>query len=301
MKKVILSIAAVIAAALTMNAQVKQYSFDLTPFNSIEVSNDFEVSVVNGDVYSALLSVDEPYRDYVTCGVNGSVLKVSLDEKKVPSEVKKLYKGKGAVPPTFRVTVTMPDRLQAVKLSGKAVFFEARDVMSHDDVTITLTDNAVVKTMDLEARDVFVNVEKKAYANLAITCDKLSVNAAGSSTVTINQKVKTTDCKVQGASNVTISGSTEALGFNIKGNNAKATLSGQAVNAEYNIGGSANVNASALECDNAVVKMNSICTLNQAASKNLSVDLSGGATLIFSGDPIVRVENIKASTMTRGK
>lgn len=298
MKKVIISIAFAMAACLCANAQVKQYTHDLTPFSAIDVASDFEVSVVTGETFSVVLSVDEPYRDYVNCAVTGNTLYISLDEKKVPADVKKMYKGKGVTPPTFRAAVSLPGKLESVSLKGKAVFFEAKGMMSNDAVTVNLTDNAQIKTMDIDANKVSVNLDKKSIANIVVACDDLVVLTSGNANFNLEQTSKNVDLKLQGSSNLSINGTCESIKLNTKGS-AKATVVGTANVIDYVCAGSSSTNAMMLVCDDAYVNMSGSCTLSQAASKYVKLNLSNGATLTYAGQPNFDIENIKSSSVNR--
>lgn len=299
MKKVISSIAFAMAACLCANAQVKQYTHDLTPFSAIDVANDFEVSVVTGETFSVVLSVDEPYRDYVNCVVSGNTLNISVDEKKVPADVKKLYKGKGVTPPTFRASVSLPGKLESVSLHDKAVFFEAKGMMANDNVSVTLTDNAQIKTMDIDANSVKVSLDKKSSANIVIYCDNLNISAAGSSNFNVEQNVKNSDIKLQGSCNISVNGSCSNLKLNTKGS-AKATFVGTANDVDYVCAGSSSTNAMMLVSDNANISMTGSCSLSEAASKNVKLNLSNGATVTYAGQPSFEIDNIKSSSVIRG-
>lgn len=297
MKKVLFSIALVLVAVCA-SAQVKQYTHDLTPFNSIDVSNGFEVSVVSGEAFTVVLSVDEPYRDYVSCVVTGSTLYISLEEKKVPAEVKKLYKGKGVAAPTFRASVSMPEKLQNVTLHDKAVFFEAKGVMSNDVVSVSLSDNAQIKTMELSATNVNIAIDKKASANIVLDCDNLTIAAQGNANLNVEQTAKHAEYKFQGSSNVSVTGACETAVVNAEGS-SKVSLVGTAATVDYNCSGSSNVNALMLVCDDANVNMTGSCNLSQAAGRNVKINLAKGATLTYAGKPAFDIENVKSSNIVR--
>lgn len=299
MKKVILSIAFAVAACLCANAQVKQYTHDLTPFSAIDVSNEFEVSVVTGETFSVVLSVEEPYRDFVNCVVTGNTLYISVDEKKVPADVKKLYKGKGVTPATFRAAVSLPAKLESVTLHDKAVFFEAKGMMANDAVSVALSDNAQVKTMNIDANSVNISLDKKSSANIVINCDNLNINVAGSSNFNVEQSSRNCDIKLQGSCNISVNGTCEVLKLNTKGS-SKATLVGTANEVEYVCAGSSSTNAMMLVTDNANINMTGSCTLSEAASKNVKLTLANGATLTYAGQPAFDIDSIKSSSVIKG-
>ena len=116
MKKLLTTIAALAALGCgLLSAQTVQYSVDLPSFSTVDISGPFEVSLVRGQQPRALISVLEAYKDYVTCSVSDGILSVGLDEKKVPLDVKRQYRGKGTPDPIYSAIVYVPDLLKAVK------------------------------------------------------------------------------------------------------------------------------------------------------------------------------------------
>ena len=289
------------AATVCASAQVKQYNRELTEFASMDVSNAFEVSVVKGDAYGVTLIVDEPYESYVTCNVSSSTLYIGLDEKKVPSEVKKLYKSKNVSPATFRAIVTLPATISTVTLHDKSVIFEAgKDVMSADAVVLNASDNASVKFLEAECRTVTVNIEKKAAVNLNVFCNKFLVKASGTSMLGVEQNTASSDVTVQGSATVNIKGQSESFSLAAK-NTCKGTVEGNSGSAVFSISDSANINAAEFSCKKAEVSMKSICKLSLNATQSLALAMQGGATLVYSGDPAVEIDSIEKSSVTHAK
>lgn len=299
MKKIslIAAAAALMLGSFSSFAQVKQYNFDLSYFNAIVCGGEFEVTVGQGDSYQAKITVEEPYREYVTCDVHGQVLTITLDEKKVSKDIKKLYKGKGAVVPVFKAIVTTPEDISTITLEDKASLTSTKD-FNVESFKVNVSDNANLKAVTVNAQHSTINTDKKGVASINLTTNTLNLNIGGNSTLNLTQASKSIDATVSGFCNFTMHGDSDKMEFNGKGN-GKIVINGTIPYVNYNLSGGCNVNAMNIVCEDAIVKMNSVCTLSEAASKSLSVELSGGATLIFDNNPAISITEIKSSNMRR--
>ena len=105
---VIISTAALLFAAQGAYAQTKEEIHELSSFNSIDIQDDFEVTVTKGN-YSIKVTVDAVLSDYVKTYVKGHTLYLFLDEKSVPKDIKKLYKGRSGMTPIMRAIVYTPE------------------------------------------------------------------------------------------------------------------------------------------------------------------------------------------------
>lgn len=298
--KSIICIAAAALLSIPALAQIKvtQYSQDVSSFNVVDVSQQFEVSVVRGDNYSVNFTVDEPFKDYVNCSVSESKLFISVDEKKVSNDVKKMYKGKGAPEPTFRAVITTPTYIHGIYMHDKSVFFEARDVMAEDDVTIFAAENAQIKTIVIASQNVNVELDKKANATLTITANKLVVNTAGNSICAITADAKECELNTKNASQLTVDGTIDIYKVNAA-EGSKLNLSGTAPEVSYTCNGKATVNADELKTENAFVSMAGGCNLSIAPSRSIKMNLAKGSTLTFTGDPIISIEAIKSASVIK--
>lgn len=296
MKKLIVG-ALCVFAAVAASAQVKQYNYDLAAFDSVNISNDFEATITPGDMNSLVLTVDEPLRDYVSINVKGGQLNVSLDTKNIPSDVKKLYKGKDAPKPTYKVDITMSSALSALNLKNKAVLADAPGIPTQPIFSVNVADNAQIKSLAAESETVKLNAAGKGSVKMDVRCENLTIDAAGNSSADISATAKKAVVAISGSSNLVFDGIALDLDYTIKGT-AKAVLNGTSDNALFSCSGTTNTNAVNLSLVNASVSMNGLCTLTEAASSNLKIDISGGATLVFCAQPTIEIVAVKSATVT---
>lgn len=299
MKKLIVSLlCGLLVTSTGAFAATRQYSRPLTPFSGIDVSGQFKVSLVRGSDYRALLSVEEAYIDYVICEVKGSTLKISLDERKVPSEVKRQFRGKGTPDPEFSAVVYVPELLQSVVMSDKAVLQNTEDLFDKSRVTFKLSGSSSVKNLKVSALTVDIALENKSEGEFDLTCRDCKVQMSNSSELKlVEQQSETSTYVLHGSSKLRSRCTTGLLSVYTK-SNCVGLISGSGNRAEFDINGTSEVDASAFEVPDAVVKMSSVSKLTEAAYKTLRVNLNGGCTLYFLNDPSVTIENIRSATMT---
>ena len=279
-------------------AATRQYSRTLSQFSAIDISGPFSVSLVRGGDYRALLTVEEEYIDYVICNVKGSVLSLGLDERKVPSDVKKKFRGKGTPDPVFEAVVYVPELLQGLTMSGKAVLSDTEDLFDKSRTTFSLSGNCVVMPISLSTLTFSLTMQNKASADIAVTCKESFVEAGNTSVLKYEEECDNSSYTLSGNCKVSSVCRNKLVNITTKAN-CSMSISGTSDRAVYTISGTSEVDASRLEVPDANVTMQSVCKLNQAAYRSLTVNLSGGSSLFFAGDPSVTIENIKSATMSR--
>lgn len=270
---------------------------DLQAFHSIELGGDFSLDIEYGKQYTVRLSVEELFADYVLFSVLDSTLAVTLDERHVPAEVRKLFRGKDASTPVFRINVTMPESLRSLKLSSRAVLLSADDlVVDSDRFQLQVTDNARVASLAFGSGRVALALDRKADVRMSVTCDSLSVVQAGTANLNLTQHTDVSAFDMSGSSTLEVKGETGLLKIDSRGF-AKSVLGGEAPVARYKLANSSQVNATLLESSRAFVEMSGLGSLTQAASEELSVDLTGGATVYFLNDPSIHVIYLKNASL----
>lgn len=269
---------------------------NLSVFTGISLGGDFTLEVRYGAQYAARLTTEEMLADYVQFGVSGGQLSVTLDERKVPAEVKRLFRGKNAA--TYRLIVTMPEGLRSLSLSDKAALLSVDDRIVHPEgIDISMKDNSRISTLICRTDRVNVKMERKSEANLEVTCDSLSVDMSGSSNLTLTQHAEKVGYTLAFNSNLVVNGETEHLSLSAKGT-SKAILNGKAPVASFKVTNASNINAVNLEVEEARVEMSGLCTLTQAATRDLFVNLGSGSTLVFKNEPVFHILNIKSASLT---
>ena len=297
--KTLIVATAIVALAISPGrAQTIQRVEDALPeFGRIAVGGDFVLEVRYAKQYSATLQIEELFADYVQVAVEDSTLTVSVDERRVPADVRRLYRGRDALPPVFNLRVTMPETLSYLRLSDRASLGRVDELVIHpDELGIRVTDNAVISGLTTDARRVSLDLDKRANVSMRADSDTLFVRMAGNSTLMLEQHSKRAVVNAVSNASLTLDGETEEMTVSVKGT-TKTILNGQAGKVKYEMANSSSVNAYSLQSGEANAVLSGICTLYDATEKDLTVDLSHGATLIFLNSPAIHVENIRNSSL----
>jgi len=283
-----------------LSAQRTRHSVqdELPAFSRIVLGGEFSLDIRYGKQYRARMAVEELFTDYVQFSVVDSTLTVTMDERKVPGEVRKLFKGKDSRSPEFRVQVTMPETLRSLELAGHAVLAAADDlVFDASSVSVKLSDNARIASLTCKTDRIRLELDRKADATLSVTCDSLSVSQASGSNLELTHHSQVSAFAVSGNATLLVKGETGLLKLDAKGF-SKSILNGKAPVARYALGTSAQVNAVSLDNARAFAEVSGLGTsLTVAAEEELTVDLSAGATVYFLNDPAIRVLYLKNASL----
>lgn len=292
MKKSIMG--ALLLFSLPVFAQTRSIEHDFSAFDAIVVSDGFSVSLSQDETYGAKLIVDDVLEAYVKCYVKGETLFVDLDEKAVPKEYKKLYRGRNAPTPVLNVTVYAP-MLNSITLTDQASFTSLDPVVT-DHFNVSLSGNAVIRKLAVRAKTVKLVGDKKSSLTLDVTADELSVKSAGSAKVNLDYDAPRLSVDQSGSSVCVLNGNAEEADV-LMANSASLTIGGSADDLRVEgSGSSSKVDASALPVKRATVAIAG-ATVQLTVDKVLELDLSKGATVNYSGDPTLKVIRIQNSSL----
>ena len=296
MKKAIVTITAVLAAALSLGAQNVESKQDYSQFTSIEARKYFEVKLCYGATYSTKIVADQLIADYVKVYVKGNTLCLEVDEKSFPPEVKKALKGKNAIVPVLRAEVYAPT-INGISLFDNAVLY-SEDNIKAAIAKIELKNNAVIRNLTLDAQDVSVKMGNKSQARFDIYTNSITVDASGNSSATFALNCSSMAVGTAGSANVNINVETKNIAVKSESQSI-LTLTGTANKFSVEGGNSSSIYSDGLVAEQAdVALMNSaLCEVNSTSF--LKVDLMGSSHLIFNGKPNIDVVRIVNSTMTR--
>lgn len=294
-----IAIGTIALAAVPLRAQTvtRLAPEDIPAFDRISLGGDFALDLRYGKQFRVQVDVEELYADYILLAVEDSSLNVSVDERRVPGDVRRLYRNKDASQPVFRVSVTMPETLSFLRLSDNAFLASADELVFHpEEFALRTTDNAATASFVVQSRRVSLDMDKKSAAQMRSDADTLFVRMAGNSNLTLEQHARITVVNAVANTSMQLDGETEGMEVHVKGT-SKAILNGRAGRASFDMANSTNVNAISLECREAHAVMSGICTLSLSVTDDLYVDMNHGANLYFLNEPNVHVQYIKNSSL----
>ena len=281
-------------------------------FTMVSANGDFEVTLSKGS-YGVRLTTDKNLTPYVQVYVRSNTLYLTYDEKSVPKDIKKLYKGKNASQPVFRAVVSMP-QLNGINLDDNVILSSA-EAFYGSDVVITLTDKAQVRNLNVQGNSITVDMKKNTQAALTLTADKkMEVTTDDKAILKLAEKAREITLNAKGNSDNALSGEGEILNLNLSekttsnvnhrtknavlnvGGSSKLILNGTGEYLEVKGGKNAEVEAVAFPVKTMKAELDG-GKVNVAVEKELNVTLLGGSSLFFTGSPTLIVNKIVKSTL----
>ena len=301
------------AKAQSLSAQLTDKDIMVSEFNAVNVSDDFDVTVSRG-TYGVRLTVDKELAPYVEVYVRSKVLYISYDEKAVPKEIRKMYRGKGSLTPVFRVVAYTPE-LQAVTLSDNATLSGVEEFVAND-FELTAVGKSQVKNLRLTASSARISMKKNAVVNMNLKTDRgvevstdnnanlkltfsgreLALTADGSSVVVADGSTRSMNLATSGSSQVSVSSDTESVEITSEGS-SKLTLTGKAMEMKIRGSRSSSVDAFAMPVETVDATLTNSSSVTVSVSKQVTVNLIGGSSLYYSGNPSFQIEKIVKSTL----
>ena len=281
-------------------------------FTMVSANGDFEVTLSKGS-YGVRLTTDKNLTPYVQVYVRSNTLYLTYDEKSVPKDIKKLYKGKNASQPVFRAVVSMP-QLNGINLDDNVILSSA-EAFYGSDVVITLTDKAQERNLTVQGNSITVDMKKNTQAALTLTADKkMEVTTDDKAILKLAEKAREITLNAKGSSDNALSGEGEILNLNLS-EKTSSNVSHRTKNAVLNVGGSskliltgtgeylevkggknAEVEAVAFPVKTMKAELDG-GKVNVAVEKEMNVTLLGGSSLFFTGSPTLIVNKIVKSTL----
>ena len=301
------------ASAQSLSAQLTDKDIQVSEFNAVNVSDDFDVTVSRG-TYGVTLTVDKELAPYVEVYVRSKVLYISYDEKSVPKDLRKQYRGKGALTPVFRVVARTPE-LKSVTLSDNATLTGVDEFVA-SDFELTAAGKTQVKNLTVSASSARIILKKNAVANLNLKTERgveantdnssnlkltftgreLALTADGSSVVVAEGPTQALNLATGGSSQVSITSDTEKVDINAEGS-SKLTLTGKATGMTVKGSRSSVVDAFAMPLETVEATLANSSSVTVSVSKRVYANLVGGSSLYYSGSPEFKIEKIVRSTL----
>jgi len=280
--------------SLNVSAQVKEISHDYAKFDCIDVSSAFEVTVYNSTDYGAVLSIDSALEQYVQMYLKGSTLYIDFNEKNVPKELKKEYSGRKGLVPTMKVAV-YTDALKNINLHDDATL-TVNQAFEGTSVNITAGGSSTIKSLNLSAKSVKVDLDKKAIATMQIEAEDIGINVAGSSSLKLTQASTSLGITAKGSGETNVSGDTGILTVNGDGS-SNIEVTGHANSVIVNGAKSSKINLLDVEVGKAEVVLTGNSELIESATESLKIDLTGHSVLKYKNSPALDIVQIKTSTL----
>ncbi len=297
-KHLSLIIATAVLTASLSAAQTRTVEHEYSEFDAVSVSGGFKVTFVEQEGYNAKFKVSDALESYIQCYVKAGTLYIGVDEKSIPKEVRKSFKGNDSDGAVLEATVYVP-ALNSITLSDNATFSSAAE-LNAADFSLNMSGSSCITDLNVNAVSAVISVSKKSkLSSIHVKAgDKVTLNAEGNAGAALEYSSKTLEINNAGSAGLAVKGQCGTLSVCTAGS-AGLSLSGSA--GTLNVTGKGNssvIDAAALLVDDVNVSLDG-AELTVAPGKNLSLDLGKGACVCYSGDPMVKIVRIQNATVTR--
>ena len=302
------------ARAQDYTPRIEEKTLPIGEFTSLSVADDFEVSLVKGPC-GVKVSMDKQLIPYMQVYVRAKTLYITYDEKAVPKDIKKLFKGRGSSNPVFRAVVSVRD-LGGVTLSNNAVL-SASEEFTSTGFEMHLGDKAQVKNLSVKADQITLGMKKNAQAVLSLTASKrMDINTEGNANLKLTSEAPEFNLTASGSSDVVLSGSSDTAAITLAGSadvsvaqktqkvvlktggTAKLQLTGEADSMQVQGERSALVEANGLTVKKVDAQLSGSARVNVTVTELIeATSLVGGSALYFTGTPEVKIGKIIKSTL----
>jgi hypothetical protein len=284
-----------IAVSFSLSAQTKVLVHEFSQFDGIDVSDCFETEIRISDSYRIRVTVSDQLADYLQTYVKGRILYLKLDDKAIPHGIKRLFKGKNAIPEILKVIIDMPS-VSYIKLSDRASVC-CSDPVTAEKFMIEAGDKSKITDMSISAGKADIVISKNSDLKMTVSADSVKVVSSGASTLSLSQSSKSLEVNPSGSSNIKIDCDNTKINVDASGS-SKLFLSGTASLLKVEASGFAKIEAPDLALENASVVLSGRSIVTEGASAGLTMDLSGNSHLIFKGSPRISIVNIKSSSVS---
>jgi hypothetical protein len=262
---------------------------DVSDFKGIDVSNGFDVILVQGSSESLTLTLQENLFEYVTAKVENGILKIYSRNNLWSTQA-------------MRARITFKD-ISSLKVSGGGdvhgetpVNVESLDVnISGGGDFSSVINSEVLKfnisgggdaAIDGKTADYSVNVSGGGDLKSKVNAGKIMCRIGGGGDLYLRSETRASgaDIDINGGGDMDLKMSAEKLSCTISGG-GDALISGQASGFEVDINGGGDVDARNLQTDITSFKVGGGSDIHVNASKELSGYISGGGDVYYSGNP----------------
>jgi len=270
-------------------------SFTVSDFHGIEVSNGFDVTLVQGDAEGLTLTAQENLFEYIIVKVDQGILKIYSDENMMATQ-----------PLKARITFKNIDNLRVS--GGGDVFGETTIDVNALGIQISgggdLSSN--INTGELDCRisgggNAKINGRIGTYkldltgggdVQSEVAATSLNCTISGGGNFTFRGKEKATDATIaiSGGGDLSVDLDLGKMNCSVSGG-GNATLKGSATSLEIEINGGGDIDAAIFTTTTASFNASGGSDIHISATKELTGQISGGGDVYYSGSPeIVNID-----------
>ncbi len=205
MKRIVIALFAALTALSAAAGNVTK-SFDkLSQFTGIQVSDAFKINLVQGDEYTATVTIDSALEEYLDVAVIGKVLYVRLKDRDIKTTIRNIGKRK------MEATVTCP-ALSQIHLTGTASLSSSdKWVSPMEKFTLELTGASKADKLRLESGEIKVILGDAANAGINGDFQIVEAILSGASVLTMTGDYGDVTATAEDASKASFIGTADTI------------------------------------------------------------------------------------------
>jgi len=252
----------------------EEKTYPVGSFNSVFVSDNFELTLQEG-ACQVKVNADKTLMPYIQVYVREGILYIKMDKPSIPLEVKKIYRGRNAQIPVTRAIVTLPS-IYCLSVNDKASV-SGNGVLTTDSIKIQINDKALIRDLKLEANKADIKLNKSAQADISLQANHAHIKAGGFAQCNLTYKGADIQTDLSGNAKCLLNGESESLAIQTERMSRLDGLQFKVprVRADMKGGSEAQIRAEEI----------------------LTVHLTGGSALYYTGFPTIQVDEIHRSTL----
>ncbi|MDD2595973.1 MAG: DUF2807 domain-containing protein [Bacteroidales bacterium] len=276
MKKVILTIAAIIALSFTLNAGTVTKSFNNKGFKGLDVSFRFDAEVIQSDKYSVVLEFEEEYAKYLVVKQSGDVLHIKFED--LPRKLQSTDQHD-----VFKATISMPV-LEYLSMSGACKFnTTSKFDLGSNPFTAKISGASRINNLEMRASDARIYLSGASSMTMVGDFTNVNMELSGACHADFDVVADELDTEVSGASKVQIKANVNKLDVECSGA-SKAQIEGKTRELDIECSGACSVNTENLVAEDVSVDCSGASKARVRVLKSLDVDLSGASSCYYNAD-----------------
>ncbi len=290
-KIIVLAAAAFISLTSFAGEVVKHHQFS-SGAHGLSVSSFYTVNLKKGPAAVSTTASSE-IAEYVTVKVEHGIIKVGLDQEKMPRELKR-----NTSKWTLRADVTVP-KLEYLGLSG-AVKVLASDTFTVKDMDVRISGASSVSGLSLSGAKADFDLSGASSVEFSFDMKEVDIEASGASKVSMEGNAADLSLDCSGASRMDVKGSFGEVDAECSGA-SKVNMSGKAQSAEFECSGASSINGIDLETDIADVDASGASSISANVCRKITIELSGSSSLEYKATPsaVTVIESVGKGSLVK--
>ena len=192
-------------------------------FSSVQAGSFFEISFIPSDEYRVRIVTDSMIENYILAYAKEGTLYLDVDEKAMPSDVRRIFKAKNPVLAIPHVEIYSPAP-RSVSITGNSVI-DCDSVLVADSFSLALSKTAAVKKLDVRAGKVMLDLDNRSQAYMSVEAESLNVQSSHNTRAELRIDVRNLAVYADGFASVELFGNAVKMTVSTEGS-SKISLEG---------------------------------------------------------------------------